>query len=66
MGDRPRKFKKGQRIKSIHGLIARINDGEWIMLNGKPKQPEVMRNMSLATLEGFVMRRVVHIAERNF
>ncbi len=53
-----RRFRPGQEFRSVTDLIREVEAGRWIYLNKKPYHPGVAMSMTVATLRGFILRRM--------
>jgi hypothetical protein len=58
-----RKYRAGERLNSLVALVLIINDGRYIIVNGRPYHPAVLRNWSLASLDGTMRRGRMYLAE---
>ncbi len=54
---RPTKYIMGPRILNMNGLISAVFGGDYIYLFHKPQHPAVVKNMTVATLEGYIRRK---------
>ena len=58
-----RKYRAGIRIYGIYELITALRDERYVFVRGKPYHPAVLRNWSLASLEGVCRHGDARIAE---
>lgn len=54
-----RRFRAGQEIRSVTDLVRELEAGRWVYINKKPYHPGVAMSMTVATLRGFILRRMV-------
>jgi hypothetical protein len=59
-----KKFKKGEKIRTIGALVFYINAGRWIYLRGVPKHPSIVVSMTLRTVQKF-LKDGLFLAEEN-
>lgn len=57
-----RKTAKGRTLHSLDTVQNMAVNGFWFYLNGKPKHPSVIQNMTFTTVAGFVSREMLHAA----
>jgi hypothetical protein len=58
-----RKYRAGIRILGIYELMAVLNAGRYVFVRGKSYHPAVLRNWSLASLEGVCRYGDTRVAE---
>lgn len=60
---RQRKYRLGAPVLCLDEITECLRRGKWIMWNRRPMHPEVVRSMTLRSLERGILRGVVHRAE---
>lgn len=58
-----RKYREGVRIESIYEMIGALHSDHYVFVRGKAFHPAVLRNWSLASLEGACRYGNARIAE---
>lgn len=58
-----RKTVAGRKIESLDTVQNMAAGGFWFYLNGKPKHPSIVQNMTLQTVAGFIDRGMLRTAE---
>lgn len=60
---RVRKYRPGAQMLGIFDLISAFNQGRYVFVRGKAYHPAVLRNWSLASLEGICRYGGARVAE---
>ena len=69
---RVNKFRKGRAVRSWAVLLAALGERRWFYVGNwtpnnplRPKHPEIIRNMSICTVDLFMRIKVLWLAEPN-
>ena len=64
------KYNVGRQVVNIIDLLDCMNHDTWFYIGnightGRPKHPQIINNMSLHTIRGFLRRGSLHVADLN-
>jgi hypothetical protein len=59
------KYKRGRKIGNMAHFEIHYKFDGWFFLNGKPKHPKILENMTYRTINGYINHGFLYEAQLN-